>query len=257
MVEALAILFYSYYFFVYVSAPLNFDRYTMSRRRNDRTKKPPTSGFKPKRLIAKTPNQKLYIKAIKDNCVTLVHGPPGSGKTHIAAAQAIKMLKAKQIERVCICRPVVGVGKDIGYLPGTMEDKVGPYLTPLFDEFCQYIERKKLHELLGEGILEIVPISMMRGRTFNNSFVILDEAQNAEMPEIRMLLTRIGAEAKMVLAGDLMQSDLPVGKQGAFKLTVKSLRDVEGIATIKLECGDIVRHPLITEIETRLPKIGE
>lgn len=230
----------------------------MSRRRQTNRGSSPTSGFKTTRLVAQSANQKEYIKAIKDNDIVFAHGPAGSGKTHVAAASAVKQLRSGDVGRICICRPVVGVGKDIGFLPGTMEDKVGPYLIPLFDEFCMYMERSKLRELLGEGIIEIVPLSMMRGRTFNNSFVILDEAQNATMPELRMLLTRIGIGSTMVLAGDLKQSDLPLSQQGAFKLAVQSLGGIEGIAVIQLDCGDIVRHPLIASIEEYLPKnIGE
>lgn len=230
----------------------------MSRRRQTNRSKTATSGFKPKRLVAQSANQKTYIKAIKDNDIVLATGPAGSGKTHIAAASAVKQLRSGDIERICICRPVVGVGKDIGFLPGTMEDKVGPYLIPLFDELCMYMERSKLRELLGEGIIEIVPLSMMRGRTFNNCFVILDEAQNATMPELRMLLTRIGTGSTMVLAGDLKQSDLPLVQQGAFKLAVKSLEGIEGIGIVSLTGEDIVRHPLIADIEEYLPKhIGE
>lgn len=230
----------------------------MSRRRQTERGKSSTSGFKPTRLVAKSTNQKTYIKAIKDSCIVFVRGPAGSGKTHIAAGAAVKALRASEIEKICICRPVVGVGRDIGYLPGTMEDKVGPYLIPLFDEFCHYMERSKLRELLAEGIIEIVPLSMMRGRTFKNSFVILDEAQNATMPEIRMLLTRIGKDTTMILAGDLLQSDLPIAKQGAFKLAVKSLDGIEGISIVALDGDDIVRHPIIIEIEEHLPKnVGE
>lgn len=230
----------------------------MSRRRQTNRGKSSTSGFKTKRLVAQSANQKEYIKAIRDCDIVFVHGPAGSGKTHIAAASAVKQLRSNEVERICICRPVVGVGKDIGFLPGTMEDKVGPYLIPLFDEFSQYMERNKIKELLGEGFLEIVPLSMMRGRTFNNCFVILDEAQNATMPEIKMLLTRIGAGSTMVLAGDLKQSDLPLSQQGAFKLASQSLDGIEGIAIVALDGGDIVRHPLIAAIEEYLPRhIGE
>jgi phosphate starvation-inducible PhoH-like protein len=227
----------------------------MSRRRQSDRNNKANSGFKPKNLVAKSENQKYYIKAIKENQIIMVHGPAGSGKTHIAAASAVKMLSKGSVGRICICRPVVGVGKDIGYLPGTMEEKVGPYLTPLFDELCVYLERNKLREFLQEGTIEIVPLSMMRGRTFDNSFVILDEAQNATLAELRMLLTRIGDNAKMVLAGDLEQSDLHPEDQGAFKLAVKHLRHIEDVATIKLMCEDIVRNPIISEIEELLPKM--
>lgn len=228
----------------------------MSRRRQTNRKKSATSGFKTTRLIGKSANQKAYLKAIRDNQIVFATGPAGSGKTHIAAGSAVKMLKAKTVERICICRPVVGVGKDIGYLPGNMEEKVGPYLTPLFDELCCYMERSKLRELLDEGGIEIVPLGMMRGRTFNNSFVILDEAQNATMVELRLLLTRIGMESKMVITGDLFQSDLPADLQGALKTATRALEDIEGIESVSLTGEDIVRNPLIADIERYLPRMS-
>ena len=212
------------------------------------------TGYKPVRIVPRSDNQKLYMEMIADNDITFASGPAGCGKTHIAAAMAVKMLKMSQVDKICICRPVVGVGKDIGYLPGTMEEKVGPYLTPLFDELCYYMERSKLKELMANDILEIVPLSMMRGRTFNDSFVILDEAQNATLPELRMFLTRIGKDAKLVVTGDLLQSDLPVQFQGAFKASMRSLEGIKGIGIIKMEDIDIVRHVLISEIEKRLPR---
>jgi len=226
----------------------------MSRRKNDRTKKPATSGYKPTKLVARSTEQKRYIKAIKENNIVFVRGPAGSGKTHIAAGVASYMLKTNAVERICICRPVVGVGKDIGYLPGNMEEKVGPYLTPLFDELSCYMERSKIKQLIAEGGLEIVPLNMMRGRTFNNSFVILDEAQNASSTEIRLFLTRVGVNTKMVLCGDTLQSDLPKDQQGAFKSAAKALDGVEGLEVISLSAEDIVRNPIIIDIEYYLPR---
>ena len=226
----------------------------MSRKRQkrERGRKPQFSGYKPRNLIARSPNQKEYIKAIRDSDIVLAHGPAGTGKTHIAAGVAVKMMKSSSVERIIICRPVVGVGKDIGYLPGTMEDKVGPYLVPLFDEFSYYCENSLLREWAGTGKLEIVPLSMMRGRTFNDSFVILDEAQNASMIELRMLLTRLGSNSTMIVSGDLFQSDLPQSQLGAFSKIVKALEGLEGISVVSLVHDDIVRHRLIGLIESRL-----
>lgn len=230
----------------------------MNRRRQKRIRgeKPQYSGYKPRKLIPRSDNQRAYINAIRDSDIILCHGPAGTGKTHIAAGFAVKMMKASQIERIIICRPVVGVGKDIGYLPGTMEDKVGPYLVPIFDEFSYYCENSLIKQWAVQGQLEIVPLSMMRGRTFNNSFVILDEAQNASLMELRMLLTRIGVNSTMVVSGDLNQSDLPEFQRGAFNMVVKALTNLGGISIIELTSSDIERHKLIGEIESRLSHLS-
>jgi phosphate starvation-inducible PhoH-like protein len=167
------------------------------------------------------------------------------------------MMKASQVEKICLCRPVVGVGKDIGYLPGTKEEKVGPYLTPLFDELSYYIENSLLKTWADQGKLEIVPLSMMRGRTFTDCFVILDEAQNATLMELRMLLTRIGPNSKMVISGDLMQSDLVPDQRGAFNSVVGRLTGIDGIGIVGLKDCDIVRHRLIAQIEGRLAHFTE
>jgi len=217
--------------------------------RNERRQ---SSGYKPRSVSGRSANQKRYIQAIQAADITLSHGPAGSGKTHIAVGVAVEMMKNNAIERIAITRPVVDVGNSIGYLPGTMEEKVGPYLVPLFDELAYYVERSLLAKWLTEKTLEIVPLSMMRGRTFNNTFVILDEAQNAVMPELRMFLTRIGVNSKMVLTGDLMQSDLPTQLQGAFSSCVTNLDGLDGVAIVGLDASDIVRHRLIADIERRL-----
>lgn len=223
----------------------------MSRRRQStpRDEQRKNSGFKPRSLEARTPNQKEYILSVVHNDITFCFGPAGTGKTHVAAGMAVQMLKRKEIERIIVCRPVVSVGKDIGFLPGTLQDKISPYLIPLFDEFSYYLERQKLRELVAEQVIEMVPLSMMRGRTFNDSFIILDEAQNASYSEIRMLLTRIGQDSTLVLSGDLRQSDLPVEQQGSLEEIGNKIRHLRGIGMIELTEEDVVRHSLIAQIE--------
>lgn len=208
-----------------------------------------------KSVSARTPNQKVYIQAINEHDITFCHGPAGSGKTHIAAGMAAWMLVKEKIERVVLCRPVVACGTDIGYLPGDVSEKVGPYLAPLFDELGHYFPLVEINSMMLNKRIEIVPLSMMRGRTFNDCFVILDEAQNATEDELRMFLTRVGQNCKMVLAGDSTQSDML--NQDFTKVT-EALSDLEEIGTVYLTHADIVRNSLITKIITaldRAPKV--
>lgn len=216
------------------------------------TTKSQFSGFKPTKLVGRSENQVDYIKSIAQNDITLCSGPPGSGKTHIAIGAAVKALRAGFVDKLILTRPVVEVGNSIGYLPGDIEDKVGPYLTPLFDELDYYVEHKHVNKLMAEGQIEICPLSMMRGRTFVNTFVILDEAQNALRGELRMFLTRIGFGSKLILTGDFLQSDLPERVRGGFRECLDKLEGINGIEVIHLDENDIVRHPLISEIEKRL-----
>jgi len=204
------------------------------------------------KLVGRSDNQVEYIRSIVANDIILCSGPPGSGKTHIAVGSAVKALRGGAVDKIILTRPVVEVGNSIGYLPGDIEDKVGPYLIPLFDELDYYVEHKYVSKLMAEGRIEICPLSMMRGRTFVNTCVILDEAQNAQRGELRMFLTRIGHESKLVITGDLLQSDLPKHVQGGFRECLEKLEGVDGIETIRLDKSDIVRHPLICEIERRL-----
>jgi len=222
----------------------------MSRRRRKSRESSNQVGFKPVKLSGRTENQVTYIREINSHDVTLCAGPAGCGKTHVAVGSAVKALKTDKVGKIILCRPVVDVGTGIGYLPGDIRDKVGPYLVPLFDELAYYINQKFIKLLMEEGRIEICPLSMMRGRTFNNSFVILDEAQNATTGELKMFLTRIGEGSKMVLVGDLHQSDLPARQRGGFGACVDSLSEcAEGVATVRLTSMDIVRHPLIAQIQ--------
>ena len=203
-------------------------------------------------MSGRTPNQIAFIKTILANDITLAHGPAGTGKTHIAIGMAVYALRNRHIERIILCRPAVDSGASIGYLPGTMEEKIGPYLAPLFDELAYYVEPNHVKAWMEHKIIEIVPLPFMRGRTFNNAYVVLDEAQNATMPEIRMFLTRIGLNSRMILVGDLHQTDLPHNQRGAFKDCINSLEDMDGVGVSELQRQDIIRHHLIGEIEKRL-----
>lgn len=213
---------------------------------------PEDRGYKNNKLVARSENQRELMRAIREHDVTLCYGPPGSGKTHIAVAIAVQMMRAGQIDKIVVCRPVVPSGRDIGYLPGGMEEKLAPWLQPLFDELGHYVEPSLLKIWKDTGKLEIVPLAMMRGRTFLNSFVILDEAQNALADELKMFFTRFGTNSKVVAVGDLNQSDLPHNQQGDFEDAIDRLEGMEGLDVVELEPSDVVRHRMTAEIERRL-----
>jgi len=224
----------------------------MSRRRQTDYSEKHESGFNPKGVVARSENQKAYIEAILSNDIIFCEGPAGTGKTHVAVGIGSSLLRKNAIERIVVTRPVVEVGNSIGYLPGTMEEKVGPYLTPLFDELGKFIQQKKLKALVANKDVEISPLSMMRGRTFTNAVVICDECQNATAMELKMLLTRIGEGSTIIAIGDLSQSDLPPSQRGAFETCMERLEGVEGITKVQLTKDDIVRHRLINIINERL-----
>lgn len=209
-------------------------------------------GFKPVRLSARSEKQKDYIRSIHENDITFCTGPAGTGKTHVSIGMAVQMVRHEILDRIIISRPLVAVGKDMGFLPGDIMDKVGPYVTPCFDELNYYLSLSMIQTWINEKVIEIVPLSMMRGRTFNSAFVVLDEAQNATRTELKMLLTRLGEESRLVVSGDLHQSDLPFDHRGALSEAIDRLSHIEGINHIRLTERDIVRHRLIAEIERNL-----
>lgn len=193
----------------------------------------------------RTPGQRQVLEAIKKNTITVIIGPAGSGKTLISMASAVSMLRAKEIDRIVLSRPVIESGESMGYLPGNLEEKSLPYLIPLYDALRQLSGESERSVWKGKGQLETAPLNFMRGRNFHNSFVILDEAQNATLSQIRMFLSRLGEGTKMVLTGDLEQSDIvPDG----LRIAAKKLDGIDGIAVVKLTTKDIVRHPLIPKI---------
>jgi len=211
-------------------------------------------GFK-NRLKPRTINQKDYIRTVAENTVTFCQGVPGSGKTHIAIGMALEYIIDNKVEKIVITRPVVEAGEKLGYLPGTAEEKLHPYLLPLFDEINYFLQMQSYTKLKVSRKIEVVPLGLMRGRSFHNSFIVADECQNASYDQLKMLLTRIGMNSTMVLTGDIAQSDLDKRQQGGFLELIHRLYDLEGVGTCKLETSDIVRNPIIGSIVNRLDNV--
>ena len=204
------------------------------------------------RLKPRSENQKEYIRTIAENTITFCQGVAGSGKTHIAVGMAIEYLLDTKINRIVITRPVVESGEKIGYLPGTAEEKLHPYLLPLLDEVNHFISPAQFASLKLNNKIEIVPLGLMRGRNFHNCFIVADECQNASYDQLKMLLTRIGNNSKMVLTGDISQSDLNRNMRGGFLDMMNALEGTEGIGIASLVFSDIVRNPIIGKILSRL-----
>ena len=204
-------------------------------------------GFK-NRLKPRTENQKHFIRSMVDNDVVFCQGLAGSGKTHIAIGMALEWLIDNKIKKIIITRPVVEAGERLGFLPGTAEEKLHPYLLPILDEINHFISMSDYVKLKNENKIEIVPLALMRGRNFHNSFIVADECQNASYDQIKMLITRIGTDSKMVLTGDVGQSDLPRHLRGGFVSLIDLLRNVDGVGIALLESCDIIRNPIIGKI---------
>lgn len=207
------------------------------------------------RLKPRSKNQQEYIRTVAENSITLCHGVAGCGKTHIAVGMAIEYLLEEKVKKIVITRPVVESGEKIGYLPGTAEEKLHPYLLPLLDEVNHFIPTAQYISLKTNNRIEIVPLGLMRGRNFHNAFIVADECQNASYDQLKMLLTRLGNDSKMVLTGDTSQSDLARHSRGGFATIMEALSDVEGIGISRLDYSDIVRNPIIEKILSRLDKI--
>ena len=199
-------------------------------------------------IKAKTLGQKEYVSAIKKNDITFGIGPAGTGKTYIAVAMAINALKAKEVEKIILARPAVEAGERLGFLPGDLQEKVDPYLRPLYDALYDMLGRDAALRLKERETIEVVPLAYMRGRTLDNSFIILDEAQNATKEQMKMFLTRMGFGSKVIVTGDVTQIDLPRGKRSGLVDAMHILNHVEGIAFCRLTDSDIVRHPLVRRI---------
>lgn len=208
-------------------------------------------------IRAKTFRQKQYVQAMRTRDLTFCIGPAGTGKTFLAAILAIQALLSKDYERLILTRPAVEAGEKLGFLPGDLQQKVNPYLRPLYDALYEMIEPDKMSDLMERGIIEVAPIAYMRGRTLNNSFVILDEAQNTTPAQMKMVLTRLGFRSRMVVTGDITQTDLPPHQTSGLAVARKILRHVEGIAFCELSQADVVRHPLVQRIVSAYEKAEE
>jgi phosphate starvation-inducible PhoH-like protein len=193
-------------------------------------------------------NQQLLVDAAADNDMLFAIGPAGSGKTYLAIALAVRALKNRSVKRIILSRPAVEAGEKLGFLPGDMKEKIDPYLQPLYDALADMIPPLKLKEFLETGVIQIAPLAFMRGRTLSNAFVILDEAQNTTIPQIKMFLTRMGHNAKFVITGDVTQIDLPQTTNSGLIYCMKILRNVEGLKIVQFGANDIVRHKLVQRI---------
>jgi phosphate starvation-inducible PhoH-like protein len=205
----------------------------------------------------KTANQKKYVDAIDENTITFGIGPAGTGKTYLAMAKAVAALQAKKVNRIILTRPAVEAGEKLGFLPGTLSEKIDPFLRPLFDALHDMIDVDSIPRLMQTGVIEVAPLAYMRGRTLNDSFIILDEAQNTTPEQMKMFLTRLGFGSKMVITGDVTQVDLPNGVRSGLRIITDILQDVEDIAFMELTAEDVVRHRLIGDIVKAYEKYDE
>lgn len=214
-------------------------------------------GNNAKPIKAKTRNQVQLVKDIESNDVVFAIGPAGTGKTFTAVAVAVKALKNKEIKRIILTRPAVEAGENLGFLPGDLKDKIDPYLRPLYDALEEMIPPDKLKQYMESRVIEIAPMAFMRGRTLDNSFVILDEAQNATDMQLKMFLTRMGPNAKLIITGDLSQIDLPKRNNSGLLKAVRILSDIKGIKIMYLSVDDVVRHRLVKQIINAYEKHSE
>lgn len=223
------------------------------KKKNDTTQEPQKEvQLYKNRLKPKSINQKEYIRIIAENTITFCQGLAGSGKTHIAVGMGLEYLLEEKVKKIIITRPVLEAGEKIGYLPGTAEEKLHPYLLPILDEITHFINPAFYTSLRTANKIEIVPLGFMRGRNFHDAFIIADECQNASYDQLKMLLTRVGINSKMVLTGDIGQSDLSRHLRGGFLEMIKNLQGINGIGFAELMQTDIMRNPIIASILDRL-----
>lgn len=210
-----------------------------------------TSTTKGKIIKPKTSGQADYVKAIMQNTLTFGIGPAGTGKTYLAVAMAARAYKKKEVDRIIITRPAIEAGEKLGFLPGDLQDKVDPYLRPVFDALSDIFGYESMNRMREKGIIEVAPLAYMRGRTLDNSFIILDEAQNTTKDQMKMFLTRFGFDSKVVVNGDITQIDLPRGRMSGLSHAAQILRDLKDIAIVQFTRDDVVRHSLVKKILDR------
>ena len=216
-----------------------------------------THGMNGKPITARTENQQLLVKAFENNDLVFATGPAGSGKTFVAIALAVKALKNKEVRKIILSRPAVEAGEKLGFLPGEMKDKLDPYLQPLYDALQDMIPAAKLKEYMENNVIQIAPLAFMRGRTLNDAVIILDEAQNTTTHQIKMFLTRLGMNAKMIVTGDVTQIDLPPSTTSGLIQAMQILKGVNGIGKIEFTKKDIVRHKLVQRIVEAYDKFDD
>lgn len=204
-----------------------------------------------KAIYAKTFNQKNYIKAIEKHDLVFGVGPAGTGKTFLAVVKGVAALKAQEVKRIILTRPAVEAGESLGFLPGDLKEKVDPYLRPLYDALHLTLGREQTETLIEKGTIEIAPLAYMRGRTLDDAFVILDEAQNTTEEQMKMFLTRLGFNSKMVVTGDISQIDLPIGRKSGLVTAINILKGIRGVSICYFDIVDVIRHPLVQKVLTR------
>jgi phosphate starvation-inducible PhoH-like protein len=213
--------------------------------------------FGKRTVVPKTVNQRVYLDMIEKLHLVIGVGPAGTGKTYLAVAMAVSALLNKQVQRIILTRPAVEAGERLGFLPGTLQEKIDPYLRPLYDALFDMIEGDKVEKLMERNFIEVAPLAFMRGRTLNDSFIILDEAQNSTPEQMKMFLTRQGFNSRMVVNGDLTQIDLPLGRRSGLQDAVDVLHGVDGIGFVYFDERDVVRHPLVQRIVRAYERYGE
>jgi phosphate starvation-inducible protein PhoH and related proteins len=201
-----------------------------------------------RRVVPRTPGQARYVRAIRTHDLTFAIGPAGSGKTYLAVALAVEALKHQRMRKIVLVRPAVEAGESLGYLPGDLQAKINPYLRPLLDALHEMMDHELIKRYMEQDIIEVIPLAYMRGRTLNEAFIILDEAQNATAAQMKMFLTRMGTSSKIVVSGDVTQVDLPKNAESGLNDALRRLEGIHGIATVQLSQADIVRHRLVADI---------